>query len=336
MGDRRGLGEAVALHQLTPGELLEPPLDLHGQRGGAADAGLDRGEVVVPRLGVIDDPHVHGRRAREQGGLVPLDGGDHLLDLEPGQEYDGRGDVEAQVQDHRHAVDVEEGQDGQHPLVAVGLVGDHPQGRLDGVHRQVPVGQHGPLGRPRGAPRVLEEGQVLEGVDFHLGRAGVYPLEHLRGEVDALLTGHLHGVALEPHPEREEQLEHPRELLRDGGDDDMLKPRLLPDGPHRRVEHVEGHYRARTGVLELEGQLPLHVHRVAGDHDRPELQGAVIGVDELGHVGQQERHPVPLAHTEALQKGRELIGQAVDLAVGPLPVEEHGADPIRVLGRGVL
>ena len=49
MGDRRGLGEAVAFDQTRAGELDESPVRFDKERRGARHAGFDRLKVVLLR-----------------------------------------------------------------------------------------------------------------------------------------------------------------------------------------------------------------------------------------------------------------------------------------------
>ena len=74
MGYGAGLGQSIAFHQPSPGELLEALLHLNWERAGATDANLDAGYPVVAYVGDLVDGCIEDGNAREHSGLVSADG----------------------------------------------------------------------------------------------------------------------------------------------------------------------------------------------------------------------------------------------------------------------
>ena len=330
MGHRRCLGEAVALHQLPAGDLLEPGPDLVGQGHGSGDAGLDGANVILAHLRVGVDGHVHRRHAGEEGGLVLVDRLKHLPHLELGQEHHLRAEVDSHVHAHGHAVDVEEGNNCEDRLPSL-LQPDHPISDLDGVHQHIPVGEHGPLGHPRRAAGVLKESQILR---LHLHRrrfGGVLGQKVLEESCARLLDDVGAMPILLLLEEGEEELGEGWEVLLDVGDDEVADLRLILDLPHHGVESGQGDDGLGTGVVELMLDLPSDVEGVGGDDDSPRLERTIVGDDELGAVGEVDGDPIPLLHPQASQGGSEPVGQLVQLAIGELRAHEDGGCVVGVL-----
>ena len=208
------------------------------------------------------------------------------LDLGTGEEDELRPAQEGQVHGHGHPVDVEEGDGPEDHLLPLPEVGD-PGPHLEGVGGEVPVGEHRPLGEARGAPGVLEEGEVVQVQGHGAGRSG--PEEGPPGEA-------LEGLVGFPFPPEKEGVE---EVLGEG--EVVLDPRAhhLLHGHlplHLQVageELVQDHQEPGPGVPELVVKLPWGVHGVGVHPHAPGEEGAVEGDDELGRVGEHEGHPVP-------------------------------------------
>ena len=84
-------------------------------------------------------------------------GVEHGAGLEPGQQHGRRPGQQGAVQADPEAVDVEQGQGQDQPVVRLPAPG---QAQRLGAGQQVPVGQHGPLGGAGGARGVAEQGRV--------------------------------------------------------------------------------------------------------------------------------------------------------------------------------
>ena len=162
VGPRRCLGEAVPFDNLGTGQSLELGLHLDRKRRRAADADLDRLEIVLLDVLELVDREIDDGSAREDRRAVA---GNHLGDEFGIQQrhhhaHHGRGDADRGVQPDGESVDVKERHDAQKDFVPFLEVGQ-PVPHLGEVGDEVPVSQHRALGDPGCAPRVLENRHVV-------------------------------------------------------------------------------------------------------------------------------------------------------------------------------
>lgn len=185
MGHWRCFRQAVAFHELASCQFLELDLDLDGKRRRTTDTRLDRRQVVVFQVGVINQGDVHRRRAGEQGRLALVDHLENLFDLELRHEDDFCGNANAFVHHCRHAVDVKERKHAQNSLAASAqLVEDSLA--LHRIGDQIGMRQHDAFGYPCRAARVLEQGDVLFRVDWHMDRGDSAFTAERKGSTSAL------------------------------------------------------------------------------------------------------------------------------------------------------
>ena len=177
VGDRAGLGHAVALHHRAADALRGGLLQLGAQRRGARVDERQAREVEAlddRALGQGEDD-----RRDEVGlrGAVLLHEAEEALEVEARHRDERRAVAQDRVHDHGQAVDVEERQDADERVVGGhGLLG----GRLQDVGHQVAVGEHHALGQARGPARVGQRDEVV-GLGGRLGRRGGIAVEQ-RGE----------------------------------------------------------------------------------------------------------------------------------------------------------
>ena len=337
VGDRhrRGLREAVALDQAPAREALEPLGDLQRQGGRPGQAGLDAGQVVPALLDRVVDGHVHGGHAREQRRPVLVDRGQHAVEVEAGQQHQGGAKAQAEQQADGQPVHVEEGQHGHHDLAPRVGVGEPGPYLLD-VGPEVGVGEHHALGDPGGAAGVLEQGQVVVGVDLDQLRGRrrrgqrVAPASHRLVLADAG-AGRLALLGVRGQPPLE-----PGQLVQHRGDD-----HLADRGPRAQrldpvIGQVEADQHLDPGVGQLVAELPLGVEGVVLDHGGPEAQRPEQRHHRLRAVGQDQPDLGAAADPEPGQHPREPPGLLVQLGVGDgaaLEVEGRrmGEVPGRVL-----
>ena len=161
LGDDRGtLGESIGDGDLPTVHFLN---HLFHQLDGTGRAGHDSGpqgaEIDAGEVGVFQLPNEHGRHPVDSGASFFFDrlqrgpGIEGLVGNDHGGSMNGTGHVsqhhpEAVVEGHRNADTIPAGE--PHPLT-------HQQCVVD----DVAVGQHGPLGIPRGSGGVLDVDRVI-------------------------------------------------------------------------------------------------------------------------------------------------------------------------------
>src|SRR5450759_1591933 len=102
----RRFGEAVTFDQPAPGDLTELDLHIHWQGRGAADARLDRAQVIFGHVRVIDDADVHRRYTGIERSTLFLDGLHDVFGRTGiGQDRQHAARLDREAHRHRHAVD---------------------------------------------------------------------------------------------------------------------------------------------------------------------------------------------------------------------------------------
>ena len=166
VGDRAGLGHAVALHDRAADALGRRRGQLGAQRRGA---GVD--ELQARQVAPLDGRALGQRQddRRHEVGLgdpVLLDQAEELLEVEARHQHDGRAPAQHAVHHDAHAVDVEQRQHARERVA--GLDGLH-RGGLQHVGDEVAVAEHHALGQARGAAGVRQRDDVA-GLGVHVGR----------------------------------------------------------------------------------------------------------------------------------------------------------------------
>ena len=212
-------------------------------------------------------------------------------------------------------------------LALIDLI-QHPGAALQRIGQDVAVGQHGPLGHPRRAPGILQEGQVLR---LRLDRLQGQPSRPPHHGLPAMPVGQTIG---------RNQLLH---MAHHGADGDALQARhhvahrrnddVANLGPLARLlqrlgEHVHHHDGDRAAVLQLVMQFARRVERVDVDHHGAGEQDPEQGRRILQAVGHHQRHPVAGLDPDRLQPGAEGLGRAQHLAIGQGRAQADIAGPL--------
>ncbi len=335
---RRGLGQAVALDQAAAGELLEGLGHFRRQLHRTRHADADRPEVVRGRAGVVQERLVDRRDPREHRRLLALDRLEHLRDVEARDQDQRAAEQQRAVQADGQPVGVEQRQHRQRDLAARGRAGV-PEPVHVGVGDQVRVRQHGALGRPGGAARVLQQRQVVHRVDRRL--AGRLALEQRRerhrGRTLGQGRGQLRAGGLGPgRRQPQAELLPRRQVVRDRRHDDRGHVGVGLDGGHRVEDPVQAHDDLGPAVGELGAQLGRGVQRVVLDGDRTQAQRREQRDDVLRAVRQHDRDPVARPHAEPGQSGGEAVDGVLELAVGEPGAQERQGRARREAGHGVV
>ncbi len=285
----------------------------------------------------LDQRLVEGVDARDGGEGPALKLGNEGLDVARVRDEHvvPAGGHVAQAVTHER-VHVVQRQRGDHDLLAIDALGGEPGIDLPDVGHEVRVGQHRPAGTARGAPGVLEAGQV--GASGWRGLAEVVGIApgHRRPAGGARHVVHGHPAPVAHHPVDEEAAGKAQEVAH-LGDEDVAHAHPLADpgvDPGALAQHHE--YR-RAAVVELVFQLGRGVHRIHVDHHHAGPPGAEQGHRVLEQVRQHDGDPVPGPHPgQALQPGREAALQYVELPVGEGAAEVAEGRPVAVAGDGLV
>ncbi len=267
-GDARGLGEAVARHDVLERELGAHAQDhLDGHRGRAGDRQAQRGEVVPVELGVVEDRHVDGGRPGEHRDLLLVDALHHRRHVE-----DGVGDHRRPAHERRDDAGVEPERVEvrvDHQVAVTLLEADHEGPRVVGPHRGA-VAEHGALRVPGGSRGEEDVGHVVGG---HRGGAGG---GFLRGDRRATReeVAEAHGVTPVGAAQDDDLLER--------GDLGRVAEQLDVVGVEEVGDRAQ---QLRLGRLEQVARLAALEPRVDGDHDAAGAVHAERGDDPLADVG---------------------------------------------------
>ena len=335
--DGRGLGHPVALDEQPAAHLLPGPDHVRGQGHRPGDAVADGGEVDPALPGGLGQARVHRRDGRQERGRAAADRGQHLVDVEAGEQHERRADLHGEGQAEREAVGVEQGQDPVDGLLAVAQAG-HPRPPLRRVGAQVAVAQHRALGRARGAAGVLQQRRVLgRGPGRRRrqrpgGADQVVPVQGVGGGGGHGRPGGARRADGQAEREPLEPGQRGRHVDRDHRADRGVRDALL-DGRGGDVPH---HGDARAGVGELVGELGPRVQRVALDDDGPQAQDGVEGDDVLRAARHDEGDPVAGADPEAGQRRRGPVHLRGQVRVRGGRAEEVERHPAGEPPRGVL
>ena len=248
VGHRRGLGEAVTLDQPAAGQILEVGLHFFGQASTPADAGLDGTQIVLADVRIVVDGHIHSGHAGKERGLVLLDIGQDELEIAGvGDQDECSCRIDAVVHAGGHGIAMAQRQSGNGDLA--GRVAVEPHLTLHGVDQQIAMGQLCPLGHARGAPCVKQAGRIIHAHPD--GRGHLWGLFEKIAEPDGIhLFGEIDIVPLRfLFEQREQPLEHGREIVLDVGHDHILDRRLVTDLLQGRVKAAQHDGESGTRIV---------------------------------------------------------------------------------------
>ena len=155
--ERRGLGEAVALHERYAAFLVEADEGLR-HRGAPADERAHRRQVAICEARHLAHEEEHGGDTEHRRDVVLLDEVEHLHRIERPQEHHGAPLEQRDERGHVEPTDVEEGGAHEGDVVLERVEG---QRGVDVVPQDVAVGEHGALGPPRRARGVHDDGHLV-------------------------------------------------------------------------------------------------------------------------------------------------------------------------------
>jgi hypothetical protein len=306
-GDRSGLREAVTLDDRHSGHRLPffGHRALHRHAAGGGHLQGMRGDFGKARR--IEQGVVQGIDADDAGEMDLLQFRDetrHVARIGD-QDVVGADFHEHQVRGQGIDVVQRQGQDdGFNPLVEVAR---DPGRTLLQVGHHVAVREHRALRHPGGAPRVLQEGDVVVG-QMHLLQ--LMPLACLQRLLQRDRAGDvpgrhhlLHVLDDQIGQQRLGGGEHVADLSRD-------HRRHLRPGEYtlQRIRKILQHQdRCGAGVVQLVLEFARGVQRVGIDHGEAGAQRAEQRHRILQQIGQHDRYAVSLAETEfVLQIGGEV------------------------------
>ena len=295
VGGRAGLGEPVALRHQAAVDGLHALRHLRRQGSRAGDDHPQSRGVEAGRVREVGHGQDGRRRQVEVGHAVLVRQMHHLLHVEPHHHDAGRTQGKAGAQEHRHPVDVEEGQRAQGDSVRRKL--PDRQALLD-VAGDVEVSEHHALGKARRAAGVRQRRHVLAGVDGHrpvLLRDATQQLLQPVDRPDVTQTG-----------------------------------QFRPGGLHRSTHKAEHEDGDGLGVAQLVLDLTLTVEGVEGGDRGSRQENAVEDGGVVDVVGREDSHFVALPDAMVLEETSYLAGLAPDLAVGARGT--IGADEGRLVG----
>ena len=265
-------------------------------------------------------------------GLRVVDEAQRVIEREARHDDDLGALGDAEVHDDGEREDVEEGQDAQDPLLAVVEIGG-PGGDLLHVDVDVGVREHRPFRRAGGAARVLQHGDVAQGIDRHRSEAAGVG-QQVAFEDDAVARGR--GL----RPGEVLRFEQPKQR-RLGGGQQRRERAYERARQHLRLqkridlveEHlqVERHHELGVAVLDLAGELADRIEGIVVDDGAAGFQHGEEVDDEGRGVGQEQADLRALLDAVALQSGRGLIDEAADLGVAQRLAEKvvQGSCPCR-------
>ena len=245
---------------------------------------------------MVDDGHVHRRHTGEQGRFLLDDVLEDGFEFEPWMHDDRATHGQCQPHHHRHGEHMEEREHAHHALLAPLNLLVPEQGLLD-VGVDVRVRQHGAFRDAGGAAGVLEDGDVLLGLDVD-GRARSPRRDQFAEGDMRVVIGDVGDLGAFEQGEQE--------ILREGQDilqvpdDELPDAALLHRRRHLRVQGLEAqrHHDGGAGVLDLPNQVLLGIQG-AVVHDGPaRAQDAEIGDDELWAVRQEQADLHALLHAQ--------------------------------------
>ena len=256
-GDRRGFRQAVSLQHRDPERLLEPAQHLHRQGRAAGDAHPQRGRVVVGAVALVQQRHVHGRHALEDGDPVAGDDPQGVLGVEPRQQGQARPGRHRDVERDGLPEHVEQRKAAEYDVLRTRQ--DDVGARHLGVTDEVAVSELSAL-RVAGRAGGVEDhrGVLVVGVRYVIIRGG---------------RGQQAGEADPVH-------------------DDGLGPGLLRAGPGLVREPVPGEDQPGPGVAQVIGDLARLEQRVHRDDRAAGPEHPVVHHGDLGDVGHHDPDPV--------------------------------------------
>ncbi len=262
---------------------------------------------------------MHRRDAREDGDLLQRDVLRHSGRIEARVQDELGSQAQAENQDDRKRVDVEQRQDAQNALFAFPQRGRLAARQHFHVLRagrgQIGVGQHRALGRAGRAAGVLDDRDRLGRIAEGMGLIAPVVVEEVAERDAALVVPDFRQHALRRH-ERLHRTRRER-VFGEFADDEPLQPRRGEKLLRLRVERgeVEGDEDVRLAVLDLEFERPQRVERRIVD-DRPTgLQHAEKGDHVMGGVRQIEADMHAGPDAELLEARRGAIGEPLEFRI---------------------
>ena len=347
VGDRARLGQAVTLTDEHVVARCRPAGHRLRQRRRAGHDVLQRRDVEPVDQRMLGQGEHDGRHEVCRRHSVLLQQVEEPLEVEARHRDDGGAGLQRGAHDHRHAVDVVEGQDADERVVGRdALVGRD----LGHVGDQVVVRQHDALRHPRGAARIGQRGQVVARVYRHRRRLG--PGHQRRERRRPVRLAEDEDLL---HPGAFRALSRRVEKLRDGQEEPG--PRILKltldlcgrvERVHRGDDPAGGrHAEERGGVLRQVGTVDgEHVsarEAACGEtrrdrtHGSPELR---VGQGSIRRAVDQRRLVGPpvgvLEHVLVQRPDRDLdVGERAPVDHRPLRGNPWGSAPVaHRAGRG--
>jgi hypothetical protein len=168
---------------------------------------------------------------------------------------------------------VEIGQKSEEDLGLVAHPAQH-RARLPDVGHQVEMGEHGPLGQPRGPAGVLEHGHVGLRVQVRGAVARTAAKKGLPGEDRPAVEAHVRALALPAHLHAEKQAQREAQPVVEPGDEHPRQREFAQQGPVPGPQQVQDDHHFRAAVGHLAAQFVLHVQGVDHDAGPPALSTA--------------------------------------------------------------
>ena len=303
-----------------------------GHRRTAGNANLEARKIGLRQIGMVEHRLEHRRHAGKAGAAVFLDRCQHLACLEPRHHRDRRAGHHRVIEQRGVGEDVEERQRA-HEDFAAGIAEGVDRGDLLGIHRELVVPQHGPLGPPGGAAGVLQEGEIGGG-DFDRSRRTSG--RHFRPALDRRSISDIGDLTALQQLERQPFV--PRQHVGEAADDQRFQ---IGRGQHLggglvEFGHIHRHQHAGARIAHLPRQLFDRIERREIHHHRARHHRPVIGGGVDRHIGQEQADTVTLGDPECLQPGREGSRVAVDVGVGVGAAKEMQERRLRIAAQRAL
>ena len=156
--DTGAFGQPISFDQPHAGGRFEFLAQRSGQRCAARYADLERREIRLGQIGMIDQCLEHGRHARKPGRAVFFDGFEDLFGFEARDHGNRRAGQHGVVEERGIGENMEEGQRPHEDFAC--RIAKRVQARsLLGVDGQIRMGEHGPFRGPGGPAGILQKRQ---------------------------------------------------------------------------------------------------------------------------------------------------------------------------------
>ena len=292
VGRGDGLGQAVALDVVEPGEVLEALRDRFGHGGAAAADARQAGQVVLAQVRVGQEVDGHGRDVGPALHPVALDEPRCGVAVPPAHQHAGRAQVDGNVHAALHAGDVEQRERAQNDVILVAVAAplrhDHDRAHHRGVGVDAAFGTAGRSGGVGHHAQVVGAGEM--GTGRKPGRQSVGPQRHARLA---------QGLGLRLHRIRQGQVGGAGDVVAIGCDDGMLQA-CVEQRSHLGEQLLPGEDHGGIAVVHVVAQLLGEVHRVHRHDHGVGAQDGVEADEELRTVLHEQQHAVAALHATAL------------------------------------